>query len=457
MEENQGGYDLAGVVIGLAMKVHSALGPGFLESVYENALAIELEEAGVPFERQKKIDVRYKNRIVGDFVCDFLIAGQLIVELKSTLGLVPANEVQTVNYLTATGINEGLLLNFGAPKLQFKKKFRQNHSVNCFARSRLMRGAHPAGDPAGRLSPFGRLSHPSGCFPKQAASRVPTRRCSVKNASVSAFTMLELLVSMAVLSLLIVLLLSMVDNATKMWRQSENRVDAYREARAALNLIASDLASIYSSANTNFFRTNSSGITLSPSKISPSSPLGSGKTDSIFFITALPSKAQDPTAGKSDLCEVGYYVSWSSTSILAGDTNRSQNLHRFFRSSDPTFEGLKNNAVLFNSASSGGGEEILAKNITGFTVATYTKDSTTPGKLNPFTQSDTTPMPDVLEITLSAISNEAAKRFTSQSDWSNTNSAIHQENVRTFTKRVVINRDASTPTPSPSPSPSSPP
>jgi len=408
MEGNQGGYDLAGTVIGLAMKVHSALGPGFLESVYENALAVELEEAGISFERQARISVHYRGKDVGDFICDFLVEGELIVELKANLGLVPAHEVQTVNYLTATGINEGLLLNFGASKLQFKKKYRHNHSVN---------SVH-----------------------------------SVKNAS--AFTMLELLVSMAVLSLLVVLLLSMVDNATKMWRQSENRVDAYREARAALNLMASDLASIYSSTNTNLFRTNALGITLSPAKISTASSGGNG-TDAIFFITALPTKAQDPDSNKSDLCEVGYYLSWSSTSVLPNDKNRSQNLHRFFRSSDTTFEGLKNNAQIFQSPVPGGGEEVLAKNITGFKVTAYSKVSGSPGKLAEFKQSDTTPAPDVLEITLSAISNDAAKRFGDENDWKNIDPVTRKQIERTFTKRVVLNRDASpTPTPTPSPSPS---
>ncbi|MBK1833345.1 GxxExxY protein [Roseibacillus ishigakijimensis] len=118
-------YDLAGKVIGLAMSVHSELGSGFLESVYENSLCIELEMAGISFERQKHLDVFYKRQLAGQFTADIVVEETLIVELKSVQNLVAAHEVQLVNYLTATKLDEGLLLNFGAQSLQFKKKFRQ--------------------------------------------------------------------------------------------------------------------------------------------------------------------------------------------------------------------------------------------------------------------------------------------------------------------------------------------
>ena len=118
------GYDLAGQVIGLAMKVHSALGPGFLESVYQKALVIELREAGHEVEAEKRIAVTYRNSVVGEFVADLLVDGVLIVENKAQRSLSLANEVQLVNYLTATGLDEGVLLNFGSIRLEYKKKFR---------------------------------------------------------------------------------------------------------------------------------------------------------------------------------------------------------------------------------------------------------------------------------------------------------------------------------------------
>jgi GxxExxY protein len=120
------GYDLAGQVIGLAMKVHSTLGPGFLESVYQNALTYELRKAGVLVETEVRLKVKYDGVIVGEFDVDMLVNQSLLVENKAVSGVAVAHEVQVVNYLTATGLDEGLLLNFGAPRLEFKKKFRQS-------------------------------------------------------------------------------------------------------------------------------------------------------------------------------------------------------------------------------------------------------------------------------------------------------------------------------------------
>jgi GxxExxY protein len=106
------------------MRVHSALGPGFLESVYQNALIWELRKGGFKAEAERPISVRYDRQIVGAFTADVLVNDAVIVELKASQLLAKANQVQLVNYLAATGLNEGLLLNFGTERLEFKKKFR---------------------------------------------------------------------------------------------------------------------------------------------------------------------------------------------------------------------------------------------------------------------------------------------------------------------------------------------
>ena len=111
-------------IIGLAMRVHSALGPGFLESVYRRALLFELRRAGLKCEEQKRIKVLYEGVLVGEFIADIMVSGSLLLELKAVEVLHTAHEVQTVNYLTATGINVGLLLNFGGRRLQVRRKFR---------------------------------------------------------------------------------------------------------------------------------------------------------------------------------------------------------------------------------------------------------------------------------------------------------------------------------------------
>ena len=117
-------YDLAGKVIGLAMKVHRTLGPGFLESVYQKALLYELVKAGFKVESDKPILVRYEGVVVGDFKADLIVNEELIIGLKAVSGIIVEHEVQLVNYLTATGKDIGLLLNFGGRSLEFKKKFR---------------------------------------------------------------------------------------------------------------------------------------------------------------------------------------------------------------------------------------------------------------------------------------------------------------------------------------------
>ncbi len=116
--------ELSGRVIGAAMRVHSTLGPGFTESVYQNALALEMALEGILFEREVKLEVRYRGELVGQYRADLLVSGKLILELKAVQAILPEHEVQVVNYLTATGLERALLLNFGARSLQVKKKFR---------------------------------------------------------------------------------------------------------------------------------------------------------------------------------------------------------------------------------------------------------------------------------------------------------------------------------------------
>lgn len=124
-------YDLAGKVIDFAMRVHRELGAGFNEQVYKNALVIELANAGFQFEVEKKIKIYCRGKIVGDFSADIIVYGdeELILKLKAVQNIVSSHEVQLVNYLTATHIDTGLLLNFGADSLQFKRKFRQKTEI----------------------------------------------------------------------------------------------------------------------------------------------------------------------------------------------------------------------------------------------------------------------------------------------------------------------------------------
>ncbi len=103
------------------MEVHRTLGSGFLESVYEEALAIEFDLRKVRYERQKNIEVIYKGKTAKEFICDFLVEDKVLVELKALKGITAIEEAQVINYLKATGIKVGLLINFGEISLKHKR------------------------------------------------------------------------------------------------------------------------------------------------------------------------------------------------------------------------------------------------------------------------------------------------------------------------------------------------
>ena len=113
--------ELTRQVIGAAMEAHSQLGPGFLESVYEAAMAIELGLRGLPYERQKPIPVIYKGRPAKDFFCDFLVAEKVLVELKALKAITDSERAQVLTYLKATGLKVGLLINLGERSLKHKR------------------------------------------------------------------------------------------------------------------------------------------------------------------------------------------------------------------------------------------------------------------------------------------------------------------------------------------------
>ena len=111
-------------IIGCAYRVYNKMGFGFLESVYEKCLLIELRKAGLDTESQKPITVYYDGEIVGEFVADIIVNDAIILELKSVRRIIKAHEVQMVNYLVATGKPVGLILNFGERKVEIKRKIK---------------------------------------------------------------------------------------------------------------------------------------------------------------------------------------------------------------------------------------------------------------------------------------------------------------------------------------------
>ena len=109
-------------IIGAAMEVHRELGKGFLESVYHEALIIELLHRSIAFESQRRLAIRYKQEILKqEFIADLICFGTLLVELKSSTHLSSIDEAQLLNYLRATGLHTGLLINFGKSSLEWKR------------------------------------------------------------------------------------------------------------------------------------------------------------------------------------------------------------------------------------------------------------------------------------------------------------------------------------------------
>ena len=113
--------ELSYAIVGAAMEVHRILGPGFLEAVYQKALAHELALRGIRFEQFKRLPVYYKGVLIGEYEADFVIEDKIILEIKAVSKLHPRHEAQAHHYLAATGLRLAILLNFGARSLEYQR------------------------------------------------------------------------------------------------------------------------------------------------------------------------------------------------------------------------------------------------------------------------------------------------------------------------------------------------
>ena len=131
MKREQKYSELTGQIIGCAMTVHSALGNGFQEVIYQRALEIEMADQGIPFSREHVMPIYYKGQHIGTRRVDFLVGNVVSVELKAIIQLEDVHLAQAINYLEAYDLEVGLLINFGARSLEFKrvtnKQFNQKN------------------------------------------------------------------------------------------------------------------------------------------------------------------------------------------------------------------------------------------------------------------------------------------------------------------------------------------
>jgi GxxExxY protein len=117
--------ELTGKILAACFEVSNELGAGFLESVYQNALAIALRDKGLTVKVEEPLTVTFRSQAVGQFYADFLVEDRVIVEIKAVTTLAEAHKAQIINYLRATGIEVGLLVNFGNPKLEYRRFTRK--------------------------------------------------------------------------------------------------------------------------------------------------------------------------------------------------------------------------------------------------------------------------------------------------------------------------------------------
>ena len=235
-----------------------------------------------------------------------------------------------------------------------------------------------------------------------------------------AFTLIEMLASMVVLALLVLTMMALVESAADLWRDNEGRTDACREARAALVIMARDLRNAVAGTNVDFMKFNLQ-----------SGAAGTNHGSNVFFLASLPAAAQG-TNSKSDVCEVGYFLALDRTSAT---TNRTLNLYRYFRNSDHTFSNMTAASLFTNVATGATGEELLARNVVGMTINPVSANA---GDWTAFAPTAEAPLPEVVEVTLLAIGQDAAKKLETSGSWTDTNSPLIKQTVQTLTTRVNV-------------------
>ncbi len=255
----------------------------------------------------------------------------------------------------------------------------------------------------------------------------------------SAFTLLELLISVSILAVILIFILSIFEQASRAWQMSEKRVDAFRESRAAVYVISQDLKNLHQ-GKTIPVSIDSSSISLS-GQIAPTNI-----ASQFFFISSFPSHMQDdPDLDRAELCAVGYYLAYSKT-------RQSYSLYRHFRSSSETYNNI-NQFITKGGISSenhltnlfhgitiyGDGDSLLARNVIEF-------------KLTPILDGNATASGMItnqilsIELTMKALNNETAMRLKSKEDWENWNPSSFQkkedrfinQNVQEFVTRIRL-------------------
>lgn len=278
-----------------------------------------------------------------------------------------------------------------------------------------------------------------------------TTALSPRRSTATGFSLVEIMISVAILGVLMTMLFSFFNQATNAWQTTEKKMSAFREARAAFYYIKRDLTNmVVSSSVTWSFYENTEDF-ISEADLPPAA-----NGDALLFLTSTPRQGQNRDESKSDLCLVGYYLAYRQTN--SGQTNNSYNLYRYFRSSDTTWtppsqsmisggsitQGLlafiqtgstNLNTLLYSPP--GVSDDVLAHNVINFQITAYDDD------LNPISGLSTlnTQKPEIIEISMTVFNQETAQKFNTPSDWyydESATTALQSANAHTFHLRVPV-------------------
>lgn len=288
-------------------------------------------------------------------------------------------------------------------------------------------------------------------------------------AKKSGFTLLEILVTVALFSILALMLFSIVQSATVLWRENERRVDSYREARSALNVISSDLRNIFTKIDAGddektlpmVFAINSEPSnpgTPTASAVESLPPAVKAGTSSVFFFSALPSRSQASGENLSDVCQVGYYLAFTNDGASSSTAQPfgSYKLFRYLRSSTPTFVNalkpwFENTA--FVNLFTGIGPSISANGSINEELAFYITDfQARPMSFQGANLVETTPRmagrlqgafePELIELTITATNSDLGRRLQSKADWDAAPTlGDYRQNSRVFSTRIPLNKN----------------
>ena len=227
-----------------------------------------------------------------------------------------------------------------------------------------------------------------------------------------AFSLVELLVAMAVFGLLCLLLFSIVGRATALWRDQEKKQEGFREARAALSIFSRDLQNAIVSTNSSWFHASSNRIA---------------------FLAALPATAQAAGHDRGDICVVGYSLEWGRVNPDDPGEVPSLSLYRYVRFSDPTYATILSGSNPVESVFDGvdGSQtvrDLLARNITAMSCRVYATNESG----QPVAYAASGALPDIFSLSVSAIDGKTAGRLATQQQWHETNSALIRQSEQTF-------------------------